>query len=308
MQKDSQRGRAIMTESFERLVHKINPTSNLLRAWRLTGGISAEVTALEVENSDGTRKKMIVRQHGEGDRASNPNIAEDEFKLLEKLKAKGLPVAAPYLVDHELFPHPVIVIEYIEGTTDFNETKLPQFAATIAAVHSVPKDDFAFLPQKADIYAAEALTRPAELDISLQEDRIRDTLELIGQVPQVNKSVLLHGDYWQGNVLWQDGKLSGVIDWEDAAIGDPIADLASTRLEMLWAFGLEGMEEFTQLYHRHMPHVDLTYLPYWDLYTATQPAFRLHIWAEGDHAREQKMREGHYQFVTQAFAKLLPEI
>lgn len=293
-----------MTESFERLVRKIDPTSKLLRAWQLTGGISAEVTALEVENPDGTRRKMIVRQHGEGDRADNPNIADDEFRLLKLLKLHGLPTATPYHVDHELFPHPAIVIEYIEGTTEFHETKLPEFAATLATIHSVPKDDFAFLPQKAHIYAAEALNRQAELDISLQEDRIRDMLESVGQVPQVNTSVLLHGDYWQGNVLWHEGKLSGVIDWEDAAVGDPIADVAHTRLEMLWAFGLEGMEHFTQLYHAQMPHIDLTYLPYWDLYAATRPAFRLHIWAEGDHTREQKMREGHHQFVQQAFDHL----
>jgi aminoglycoside phosphotransferase (APT) family kinase protein len=293
-----------MTESFERLVRKINPTSKLLRTWQLTGGSSAQVTGLEVEAADRTRKKMIVRQHGENDRASNPNIAHDEFRLLSLLSAAGLPTAKPYYVDHELFPNPVVVIDYIEGTTEFNITKLPRFAEMLARIHRVSPDTFFFLPQKADSYKNRALQRPMKLDTSLQEERIRDTLEAFGQVPQVNETVLLHGDYWQGNVVWNDGRIFGVIDWENAAIGDPIADLANTRLEMVWTFGLEGMEHFTQLYHTYMPHVDLTYLPYWDLYTATRSAFRLHIWAEGDHAREQKMREGHHQFVKQAFDRL----
>jgi aminoglycoside phosphotransferase (APT) family kinase protein len=39
-----------------------------------------------------------------------------------------------------------------------------------------------------------------------------------------------------------------VIDWEDAAIGCPLADLANARLELLWAAGGEAMEEFTRRY------------------------------------------------------------
>jgi aminoglycoside phosphotransferase (APT) family kinase protein len=38
-----------------------------------------------------------------------------------------------------------------------------------------------------------------------------------------------------------------VLDWEDAAIGDPLADVANVRLELLWARGIEAMEPFTSL-------------------------------------------------------------
>ena len=31
---------------------------------------------------------------------------------------------------------------------------------------------------------------------------------------QVNRPVLLHGDFWPGNILWRDGRLVAVIDWE----------------------------------------------------------------------------------------------
>jgi hypothetical protein len=51
-----------MTESkedkkFEQLVQKIDPHSKLLRTWALKGGISAQVTALELERPDGQTKK-----------------------------------------------------------------------------------------------------------------------------------------------------------------------------------------------------------------------------------------------------------
>ena len=69
-------------------------------------------------------------------------------------------------------------------------------------------------------------------------------LEEVWPLSQQNRSVLLHGDFWPGNILWRDGQIVGVIDWEDAAFGDPLADIANTRLELLWAFGVEAMRQF----------------------------------------------------------------
>lgn len=40
----------------------------------------------------------------------------------------------------------------------------------------------------------------------------------------------LHGDLHPRNVLMQDGKLSGVIDWGDMCVGDPATDLAALWL------------------------------------------------------------------------------
>jgi hypothetical protein len=47
-------------QQLERLARRIEPQSTLLRAWPLAGGISAQMTALEVALPDGRTKKMIV--------------------------------------------------------------------------------------------------------------------------------------------------------------------------------------------------------------------------------------------------------
>jgi aminoglycoside phosphotransferase (APT) family kinase protein len=42
---------------------------------------------------------------------------------------------------------------------------------------------------------------------------------------------VVHGDFWFGNVLLSDGRLSGVVDWEAATIsGEPVRDLARFAL------------------------------------------------------------------------------
>ena len=84
---------------FEQVVQKIDPQSKLLRTWALKGGVSAQVTALEIEQPGGHTKKMIVRQHGAVDLKHNPYIAADEFKLLQLLHSVGLAIPKPYYLD-----------------------------------------------------------------------------------------------------------------------------------------------------------------------------------------------------------------
>ncbi len=60
---------------FQQLVRKIDTRSSLLRTWMLEGGVSARVTALEIERPDGLTEKMIVRQHGEADLKQNPRYS-----------------------------------------------------------------------------------------------------------------------------------------------------------------------------------------------------------------------------------------
>jgi aminoglycoside phosphotransferase (APT) family kinase protein len=102
--------------------------------------------------------------------------------------------------------------------------------------------------------------------------------------------------------LWRGGQLAAVVDWEDAQLGDPLADLANSRLEILWAFGAEAMHSFTSHY-RSMSNIDFTNLPYWDLCAALRPAFKIADWA-GDTTTEKAMRDAHRWFVVQAFEKI----
>lgn len=295
---------------FEQVIYKLAHQSKLLRSWELKGGVSAQVTALEIERPDGQRQKLIVRRHGAADLQRNPQIAADEFRLLHSLHFAGLAVPRPYLLDQsgEIFATPYVVLEYMEGQPEFAPAHLSDFllqiATQLARIHQADgaKLDISFLPQQETIYAGRLRARPAQVDESLDEGRIRDALEAIWPLPQRNPAVLLHGDFWPGNLLWQDGWLVGVIDWEDAAIGDPLADLANSRIELLWAFGSDAMQQFTQQYQA-LTSVDCANLPYWDLCVALRHAAHAAAWATYAYA-EHAMREGYRWFVTQAFEQL----
>lgn len=290
-------------EAFAALVRRMESQSKLLRTWQLHGGVSAQITGIEIVRADGSRKKWVVRQHGERDRRRNPNVAADEFRLLQLLRDQEIAAPTPYFLQETstLLPTPCIVLEYIEGETDFSPAHLDnylyQLSAQLARIHSI-RDNLSFLPRQTRGFGP----RPANLDNSLAEGWIRDTLESLCPVRQHNESVLLHGDFWPGNVLWREDQLVAVIDWEDAAFGDPLADVGNSRLEILWAFGNDAMECFTRHY-ASMTTVDFFNLPYWDLCAALRPASKISGWGL-DAETERDLREKHRLFIAQASDRL----
>lgn len=52
--------------------------------------------------------------------------------------------------------------------------------------------------------------------------------------------VLVHGDLWQGNILWVSDQPSGMVDWDASGTGHPGIDLGTVRLDAAIMFGLEA--------------------------------------------------------------------
>lgn len=195
--------------------------------------------------------------------------------LLQTTQASGLPTPKPIYrdVSGDIFGAPCLVMEYINGSMDFAPSNLhaavDQFACQLAQIHSVPvsRYDFSFLFRRTHACGENAKQLYVQMNNVMQEGRIRAALSAVRLMSRANTAVLLHGDYWPGNVLWQDDKLVAVVDWEDATIGNPLIDLAISRLDVVWIFGIDAMHLFTQQYQSQM-EIDYTHLPYWDLCAA----------------------------------------
>lgn len=288
-----------------RLVHKIDPRWALNRIWSLEGGVSAQVTGLEITMSDGQTKKLIVRRHGERNRNHNPRVATHEFQLLQRLQSTSLPVPQPYLLDatNDVFPTPYIVLEYAEGQTEFSPSNLGDYLAQMASclvrIHQVDgrSVDLSFLPKHTSVSGEDIATGDAELD-----GHIRVAWDANVHMTSRNDPVLLHGDFWPGNVLWVNDQLVAVIDWGDASIGDPLADLANSRLEVLWAFGIDAMHDFTH-YYCAKSSVDISTLPHWDLMAAARRASQIARWGLDIETVDRMQRENRW-FIRQALARL----
>ncbi len=297
-------------KAVEQIVERAFPGSRVRRAWPLTGGISAAVTAIEIEQPDGRVRRLTLRQPGalDGERASD--TSEKEHRVLQFLHDAGLPVPEPLLLDRsgEIVPGPLLLLEYIdgqpgEGPGDLNR-QLKGYAETLARIHQFPATHpaLSFLPSQLDDDSDRLAKPPATLNDGRSEGAIRDALLKHWPPRQRNQPTLLHGDIWPGNMVWHEGALVGIIDWEDAAVGDPVADLAVTRLEVLWAHGSAAMVTVTELYQAQTG-VDLADLAVWDLCAALRPIPHISGWGLSP-AEDTAQRAGYRRFVDQALEAL----
>lgn len=297
-------------EDYAAMVRRFAPGARLIGLERLAGGSSAETMRLDLEYADGGLERLVSRRHGDIDHAHEPEVAAHEFRLLSHLHAAGLPVQRPRHVDREgpFRERPAVVLDYIEGRTitDPNDpvAMAEAIAAILAAFHRTDTDALQFL-HRLDTGLADWLSvRVTEPDETMHETRLRHAMRTL--TPPPCRPTLVHGDYWPGNILWSEGRVDNgvvaVIDWEDAAIGDPLADLAVARLDLLWSLGEAAMTAFSDRYHR-ITGISRNGQPYWDLFAALRAAGRLASWGfEGEAAA--RAQRAHEMFVETAFAKL----
>jgi aminoglycoside phosphotransferase (APT) family kinase protein len=290
------------------ILRNLDPGLRLTRCWEMLGGISAAITGIEAQRPGGKQELLVLRQYGSLDVAGNPRIGTTECQLMASMHRCGLPAPRPLLVDESgtILPGPCLLTEFARGSP-LTGRPAPagfsgQLAALLARIHSsgIAPSDIAFLPDMRDVAARRLSRTPARPpDRELSEPTIRAALAANWPPAQVNRSVVLHGDYWPGNTLWLDGRLAAIVDWENAAFGDPLADLGNVRMEMAMLFGAAAKEDLTSQYRGLMPDVDVSALPHWDLYAALRSAGTVTDWglSPSDLAR---VRAGHAESVQSA--------
>lgn len=296
---------------IERAVAELAPGGRLISSRELTGGVSATVYRLDLALVSGERRSVVFRQHGSADfKDRSDQVAEKEHGILAALHRRGLAVPEPYLLsDGGADSAPFLVTEWIEGSTtvepDDVQDALEQMARFLAALHTID-------PHALTLPAIEQIEDPASAAITYlpateSGDRARSALSVSSTLGEAGRSSLLHGDYWPGNVMWHDGRLAAVIDWEDACLGDPLADLAAARVELLCQYGDEAMASFTDHYlamiRSMVGPLPLTSLPIWEVYSSASALATMGDWGL-DPDEEARRRAATERFFERAVREL----
>lgn len=68
---------------------------------------------------------------------------------------------------------------------------------------------------------------------------LTDAGALLMELPvPAGPEVLVHGDLWQGNTMWEGNTLTALIDWDAAGVGHPGVDLGNVRCDAAVLYGL----------------------------------------------------------------------
>ena len=240
----------------------------------LEGGVSSEVFLIAVESKKG-EEKIVLRTEG-GPPAENS--IKTEYLLLEKLHQTKVPCAKPIHLDHskEILDKDFMLMTYLEGTIEIPKIKnfgfLNKMVGILKNIHNVDTKILPTLPCRFD--------PTYDLFEFLPNARINKELKAILKgydTSYSGKPVLLHGDFWQGNILWTKDEISGVLDWEYAAIGDPLSDLAVASLELKYDYGKRGVDRFLDLYSKNFS-IDQSRLSLWLIYVSASTLFFIDEW------------------------------
>ena len=291
--------------SYEAVARRLDASATNVRHWPLTGGVSANIEALEYELAEGGSRQVVVRRHGAAEwKALDDEVTTTEYNLQSKLHAEGLPVPEPLLLDVScsILPSPYLVMAMVEGTTAVDDAHLEraidQMAEFLLRLHSLE---------------TESLTG----QLSQDDDPIKGALEYIPDTPlnaplraavsdwvtRPSKAALLHGDFWPGNILWSNNAIAAVIDWEDASIGPVESDLAGCRSELMVMYGEDAMDAFTEKYLAGTSR-EITDLPVWEVYASYAALGTLSEWGLPPE-EESRRRERTTLFAERAAKEVL---
>jgi aminoglycoside phosphotransferase (APT) family kinase protein len=211
--------------ALEEVRRLAGPSSEIRSVRRLGGGQHADTWRVDTASPELT---LVVRQFPAGDSAG-----AHEQRVLQALE--GLDGLAPVLLGGDLdgrwSDSPTSLISWLDGEADITPAHPDRWAAqlgqALATVHAVPGDRLTALPTVFDCSGGsqEALAGPLGTSVRSAWTQITGSAE-----------VLTHHDYWSGNVVWRDGKLTGVVDWSGAARGPRGFDLGWCRLDLVLLF------------------------------------------------------------------------
>jgi aminoglycoside phosphotransferase (APT) family kinase protein len=284
-------------ESLQSLLEIIVPGSEFVAIHSLEGDFSNSTHLVEGKASDSSLFQVVTRRYaiyGDYDRGEK---ARREFKTLQLLKKHGVPVPDPLYLDDtgETLGSPGIVTQYIPGklimAQPYPEHWAEILAHTLASIHTIPIDVLKmpflldansevlwFLKSK-DSMPEYIRTHPKGNDLW------QAMLDYLPNLMNVEPS-LVHIDYWSGNILWEQGVISAVVDWEEAAQGDPGIDVAYCRMDMILSGMSEAASRFLATYEKAVGK-PVTNLGFWELAAAVRPMFTPDGWISESPAKER---------------------
>jgi len=272
-----------------KLVDALSPGATPVSLRRLRGGLGANMHLLRYEMPSGERRNAVLRRYISEWTDSTADDARYEFRVLGLLGTAGIAAPRPLLLDADgtYFGRPAMVLSYIPGRSFFyphdDAAWVDGLARGLAEVHGVT-------PQRFDLrwlHPMHAykdrlnrdLERIAENELAVQAN---EALLAFGDAIEPQGPALVHDDYWPGNTVWYRGRLAAVIDWGSASLGDPRADVAQCRADLVFSNGLGTADLFRERYEA-TTGVPVRELWYFDLFMGMRALLNYPRWLAGYH-------------------------
>jgi aminoglycoside phosphotransferase (APT) family kinase protein len=169
---------------------------------------------------------------------------------MKALREAGVPVprVLAYSAEPAVDGRPFVLMELIDGMSvgEAVATTTPHHLVTsafqaIRLMHAVPADETGLGGESPTALDAE-VARWKALRLRAPQDLVRRAPELeellLHALPAAGNPVLVHGDYHLNNLLFKNGNVVAILDWEIAELGQgPLDEAALCLLAVREEFG-----------------------------------------------------------------------
>jgi aminoglycoside phosphotransferase (APT) family kinase protein len=222
----------------------VHPLGRVTAVAHLRGGLTAAMDRIRVE-SPAARTDVVLRRWPSGD--LEDGLVAREAAALAAVSGCGVPVPELLAMDEDgaetgvrctltsaLPGHPELAPGNLRAW-------LGQLATAQAAIHAAAETPPTLW---VDWYDAD---RPLDW---LTDPGLREAAREAASGRLVEEAFLVHGDYQHFNALWCDGRLSGVVDWPNAATGNRGIDVGHCRLNLAVLFDATTAADYLATYER----------------------------------------------------------
>ena len=307
---------ALTPEHAQSILDSIAPGHQLVSVAETRGSFTNESRILNCRTPSGDPLRLVVKFLIEDDPSASER-AIVEFHGLRIARAGGIPAPEPVYLDEAgaLLGIPGVVTRYVDGRQVAAPSDPVKWAKALALqlirIHDITPaaedrqhlfdgNDMALYFLRGD-NPRRMGTHPLSSDIF---EAVQELQTSIASVPPV----LLHMDYWPGNVLWIEDRISAVLDWDAASYGDPALDVAYFRMNMY----LRGIKSAADIFLKHYEKQSgaaVQNLGYWELACAARPLPDPVLWIPmsremGDmSATDDRADTDYYEFVADAMRR-----
>lgn len=249
---------------------------------RGSGGASRVTCAFDALTEAGERHPLILRLSTPGISAGGP--LSHEAALMRAAREAGVPSPEVIAADDAGGPlgAEFVVMERIEGETiprrilrdpalaEVRSGLAAECGRILAAVHRVPVTAVSGLQRFDQLEAWRAVLDGTGEPHPALEFALR---WLDRHHPPAHRTVVVHGDFRNGNLIVGPDGVRAVLDWELAHIGDPLEDLGWLCVKA-WRFGagrpVGGFGSYDQLVEAYEKagggEVDRVALRWWEMF------------------------------------------
>ncbi|MCB9134024.1 MAG: phosphotransferase [Anaerolineales bacterium] len=295
-------------EAIQAVLQAVEPGSMLTTFALMPGSFSNYTHVIDARTARGAAFRLVIRRYkvfGDYDRGEK---AAREYQTFELLQRHGIPAPRPLILDvtGDMVGSPGIVTSFVPGKSVYTPadpvTWAHALAKMLAKIHTIPCDaETQNFLLDGDAEVSWFIRGEAPPDYMLAHPngaKVWQTVKNWFPARRPGTPGLMHIDFWSGNILWKGTQISAVLDWEEAAFGNPAYDVAYSLLDIMMLGYGHVADEFLRVYEaeRGCPVADLGF---WQLAASVRPMFG---W--GDEIFESPAKERLEGFIADAFRRV----